>query len=66
MEADADHFTKNYTQRIHNCRNHFGAVFEIIKKQYLEGTYSKEECNLLMHVFFKREIVDILQIKPHK
>jgi histidinol-phosphate aminotransferase len=62
LEADTDHFTHDYNQRIINCRHHFGAVFNIISKQHEFGIYTLEEMQILCRFFFRREMEDILNI----
>ena len=62
LEPDVDHFTPNLAERVVNCWNLFGKIFELVDQNEL----SEAEAHAIKYKFFGREIEDILSNKEHK
>lgn len=56
LEPDVDHFTPNLAERVVNCWNLFGKIFELVDQKGLSET----EVRAIKYTFFGREIEDIL------
>ena len=62
LEPDVNHFTPNLADRVANCWNHFGKIFELIDQKGL----SEAEAKAIKYTFFGREIGDILSNEESK
>lgn len=58
VEPDVDHFNPDFTQRLKNCRRHFGKIFEVIDQLLT----CEEEKAAIKNLFFGREIENILKL----
>lgn len=62
LEPDVNHFTSDLSERVSNCWNHFGKIFELIDKKGV----SAAEAQAVKYTFFGREIEDILSNEENK
>lgn len=62
LEPDVNHFTPELAERVANCWNIFGNIFELVDREGL----SKAEANAIKYKFFGREIEDILSNEESK
>ncbi len=62
LEPDVNHFTPNLSERVANCWNHFGKIFELIDQKRV----SLAEAQAVKYTFFGREIEDILSNEEAK